>query len=262
MEFSPSLAKLPHLMDDPDNGWSVPSNSSTMWTPSPLGDQETLLLPLVAWSSVNVVVIFCYEVYIIVCSCCSSSGSSFGGHLFLGQMLLLGVLLGSCLGFVFAVDSSPLSCVVIRIGTGGAYVLIYGALLVKLVFLVALNSGVYLPVSYQIILFFFCILVQIVIDVQWVITVPYCQFITEDLIYSLLYIIFLIIAVTFLAVKSRYITDNYRWGNLIYQVDHSFNYFTSGINAFYGNMVGSMYIIYYWVILTVLQPFVNIPWNK
>ena len=206
MDFTPPLSKLPNLMANLEDSWSISSNSSTIW--SPVDDQETLLLPLVAWSSVNVVVILCYEVYINVCSC--SASSSFGRQLFLGQMLLLGLLLGSCLGFAFAVDSSPLSCVVIRIGTGGAYVLIYGALLVKLVFLVALNSGVYLPVSYQIILFFFCILVQIVIDVQWVITVPDCHFITQDLIYSLLYIIFLIIAVTCLAVKSRYIIDNYR----------------------------------------------------
>ena len=55
----------------------------------------------------------------------------------------------------------------VRLGTGVSYVLIYSSLLVKLVFLISLNTGVYLPAMYQALLFFFCILVQTVITTQW-----------------------------------------------------------------------------------------------
>ena len=48
-----------------------------------------------------------------------------------------------------------------RVGTSLAYVLVYATLLVKLVFLVSLNSGVYLPATYQGLLLVFAILIQV-----------------------------------------------------------------------------------------------------
>ena len=49
----------------------------------------------------------------------------------------------------------------VRLGLGLSYVLIYASLLVKLVFLISLNTGVYLPAMYQALLLFFAILVQV-----------------------------------------------------------------------------------------------------
>ena len=49
----------------------------------------------------------------------------------------------------------------VRLGTGVSYVLIYASLLVKLVFLISLNTGVYLPAMYQALLLFFAVLVQV-----------------------------------------------------------------------------------------------------
>ena len=49
----------------------------------------------------------------------------------------------------------------VRLGLGLSYVLIYSSLLVKLVFLISLNTGVYLPAMYQALLLFFAILVQV-----------------------------------------------------------------------------------------------------
>ena len=46
-------------------------------------------------------------------------------------MLLLGLLLGSVVGFAYAVEPSDLSCAAIRLGTGMAYALIYSSILVK-----------------------------------------------------------------------------------------------------------------------------------
>ena len=40
--------------------------------------------------------------------------------------------------------------VYVRFGTGFSYVLIFSSLLVKLVFLISLNTGVYLPALYQV----------------------------------------------------------------------------------------------------------------
>ena len=71
------------------------------------------------------------------------------------------MLLGSSLGFPYALERSDSTCVAIRVGTGLSYVLIYSSLLVKLVFLISLNTGVYLPAMYQALLLFFAILVQV-----------------------------------------------------------------------------------------------------
>jgi len=53
-------------------------------------------------------------------------------------------------GALFALSPTPLTCALVRLGTGFAYALIYSALLVKLVFLISLNTGVYLPATYQV----------------------------------------------------------------------------------------------------------------
>ena len=47
-------------------------------------------------------------------------------------MLLLGLLLGSAVGFAYAVEPNEFSCGAVRLGTGLAYALIYASLLVKL----------------------------------------------------------------------------------------------------------------------------------
>ena len=76
-------------------------------------------------------------------------------------MLLLGLLLGSCVGFAYAVEPNEFSCAAVKLGTGLAYGLIYTSLLVKQIFLISLNSGVYLPASYQALLFLFIVITQV-----------------------------------------------------------------------------------------------------
>ena len=165
---------------------------------------EVWLLLLIVMSSVNMTVTLVYQV-VIVCRASRSSPSR--RHLFLSQALLLGLLLGSSLGFVHSLDQTIPTCVAIRLGTGLSYVLIYSSLLVKQVFLISLNTGVYLPAMYQALLFFFCVLVQLVIGVQWVVVVPGCSYTTSDHILSLSYIIFLLVFISVLAMKSAHIKD-------------------------------------------------------
>ena len=174
---------------------------------------EVWVVPMLIISSVSVSVISIYQV-LIICRAAKTSPSR--RHLFLSQVLLLGLLLGSSLGFAYAIEQTSATCVAMRLGTGMAYVLIYSSLLVKQVFLISLNTGVYLPAMYQALLFGFCVLVQCVIGAQWITLVPACSFNTTDHVFSLFYIIFLVIFVSCLSIKSKHIKDNYREGSFIF----------------------------------------------
>ncbi len=71
-------------------------------------------------------------------------------HLFLGQTLMLGLLMCCATTTVISLKPSPALCAVSRVGIGLSYSVVYSTLLVKLVFLISLNSGVYLPATYQV----------------------------------------------------------------------------------------------------------------
>ena len=145
-------------------------------------------------------------------------------HLFLGQMLLLGLLSCAAMSAVYTLKPSPVSCAVIRLGSGLAYSIVYSTLLVKLVFLVSLNSGVYLPATYQSLLLCFAVLIQLVIGIQWLVSAPpevaefecegavmeACATQFEQQLLGLLYVVFLIVVVVLLAFKSRGVRENYR----------------------------------------------------
>ena len=62
---------------------------------------------------------------------------------------------------IFRPSSTETLGFIFRVGPSLAYVLVYATLLVKLVFLVSLNSGVYLPATYQGLLLVFAILIQV-----------------------------------------------------------------------------------------------------
>ena len=176
-------------------------------------EDATWVVPLLVVSGVSVTVVLVYQV-VVVCRASQSSPSR--RHLFLSQALLLGLLLGSSLGFVHSLEQTAPTCVAIRLGTGLSYVLIYSSLLVKQVFLISLNTGVYLPAMYQALLFGFCVLVQLVMGVQWVVLVPSCQYTTSDHITSLSYIIFLLLSVCVLALRSKHMRENYREARYIF----------------------------------------------
>lgn len=177
---------------------------------SPGGHLWTILL--LVTSAVNVGLILSYQLCILLSPARATTTRK---QVFLSQALLFGLLLGSSLGFAYSLEPSTASCVAIRLGTGLAYVLIYSAIMIKQVFLISLNTGVYLPVIYQILLFFFCVLVQIAISIQWLFMVPPCQFDAQEHIFYLFYIFFLIFFVTFLSIKSVHIKENFRESSYI-----------------------------------------------
>ncbi|XP_044744789.1 uncharacterized protein LOC123322881 isoform X2 [Coccinella septempunctata] len=202
---------------------------------------EVWVVPVLSLSAVTMMLIAGFEVFVL-CKAYYTTPSR--RHLFLGQMLLLGLFSGAALASVFTASPTQFTCAIVRFGTGVTYAIIFASLLVKCVFLVSLNGGVYLPAPYQGLLLLFAILIQVAIGAQWLLTNPpivdevtfdnvmlggnkygvlvtaedlgkpvtvhLCRTPFMDMLFSLIYVIFLVVFVTVLAVKSRGIRDNYR----------------------------------------------------
>lgn len=87
-------------------------------------------------------------------------------------MLLLGLFLCAAVSALLSAEPTVLTCAAVRLGAGLAYSLVFSTLLVKCVFLISLNGGVYLPAPYQALLLFFAVLIQLAIGAQWLINNP------------------------------------------------------------------------------------------
>eukprot|EP00095_Tigriopus_kingsejongensis_P007516 snap_masked-scaffold103_size370364-processed-gene-1.3 protein:Tk07516 transcript:snap_masked-scaffold103_size370364-processed-gene-1.3-mRNA-1 annotation:"g-protein coupled receptor family c group 5 member c isoform x2" len=184
---------------------------------------EIWVIPIVVASLVLVGILLIFEVYLVFKSIRANPSRR---HLFLGQMLMLGLFSCCAMAICLGIKPTEASCAAMRIGIGVAYTIIYSTLLVKLVFLISLNSGVYLPATYQCLLLCFAILIQVVVGVQWLVSSPAevltlaikpegdlyqtCSVTFEQQITGLLYVIFLVLVVVVLAFKSRGVRENYR----------------------------------------------------
>lgn len=178
--------------------------------------KESWVIPLVVLCTVNITAILIFEAYVLYKSCGSRR------HLFLGQVLLLGLFLSSLLGFAFVPDPNWFTCAITRAGVGIAYVLVFATLLVKCVFLLSLHVGVYLSAAYQGLLLFFAVAVQLVIAVQWLVYRPATQVLintvtchtacatpASDTVASLAYAMLLMTGVTLLSVRGRTLPENH-----------------------------------------------------
>lgn len=206
---------------------------STSMSKQRLGIREdTWVIPLMALAAFNMTVIAFFEIFILVKIIYTRPSRR---HLFLGQVLLFGLFLASLLGFAFITYPNTITCTVIRMGLGLSYSIILATLLVKCIFLISLNSGVYLPAAYLGLLLFFTIAVQLVIGIQWLVLLPpdiifsddvqtsssdsvavafhsppRCNTNFTDLLLSLVYVMFLLLLICILSLKSCNIRDNYR----------------------------------------------------
>ena len=188
--------------------------------------KEFWVIPVLAAAGLMVLILVIFEIFLLSKTVNKSPSRR---HLFLGQMLLLGLLACAAMATLVTLRPTPLTCAALRLGTGLAYSLVYSTLLVKLVFLISLNSGVYLPATYQSLLLCFALLIQLVIGVQWLVTSPpdvverpvdkfedaetmvfTCATQFKQQLLGLLYVVFLIIVVVILAFKSRGVRENYR----------------------------------------------------
>ncbi|XP_036326339.1 uncharacterized protein LOC118739237 isoform X1 [Rhagoletis pomonella] len=242
--------------------------------------KEPWVVPVLVLAALTMLMMTAFEIFVLFKAWRTSPSRR---HLFLGQMLLLGLFACAGLGAVLTAQPSLLTCGTIRFGVGVAYALVFAALLVKCVFLISLNGGVYLPAPYQGLLLLFAVLIQVAIGTQWLLTqppeiytqsvpilgnsllaptiasssatsaaqtfavlfqshnpaptiapsaaavssslgadlyaritaastvlIPLCKTQFSELLFSLIYIVFLIVFVAVLAIKSRGIRDNYR----------------------------------------------------
>lgn len=207
--------------------------------------KEPWVVPVLVLAAISMIMMAAFEIFVI-CKAWSSTPSR--RHLFLGQMLLLGLFACAGLAAVLTVSPTTLTCATVRFGAGVSLALVFASLLVKCVFLISLNSGVYLPAPYQGLLLLFAVLIQVAVGAQWLLTsppgvdnfpinlrntsgaissryslyltpneqtlltptVPLCKTPFPELLLSLIYVVFLIIFVAVLAIKSRRIRDNYR----------------------------------------------------
>lgn len=187
---------------------------------------ESWVIPLMALSIFNLTVMTFFETFVLVKTVYARPSRR---HLFLGQMLLLGLFLSSLLGFAFVTHPNTITCTVVRLGVGLAYALVLVTLSVKCVFLISLNHGVYLPAAYLGLLLFFAIAVQLVVGIQWLVLVPpslvfddaisfgseglrppSCNTGFSELLLSLVYVMFLLFFTGVLSIKSCGIRENYR----------------------------------------------------
>lgn len=176
---------------------------------------ESWAVPILAIACAFMIALSAFEAFVVWGARHTSPSRR---HLLLGQTLLFGLF--SCAGTaaLFAASPTPFTCGAVRFGTGASYVVVFASLLVKCVFLLSLNGGVYLPAAYQGLLLFFAVMIQVAIGAQWLGGSPprvefasgRCGASLSDLLLSLCYAAFLIAIVCGVALRSRGIRDNYR----------------------------------------------------
>ncbi|CAH0715493.1 unnamed protein product, partial [Brenthis ino] len=187
-------------------------------TPSPkltILRPESWAVPILALASVSMIIIGGFESFIVWGA---SKKAPSQRHLLLGQTLLFGLFTCAATAALFTAAPTAFTCGAVRFGTGVAYVIVFASLLVKCVFLLSLNGGVYLPAAYQGLLLFFAVMIQVAIGAQWLggspprvpIEATRCDSPLSDLLLSLCYAAFLIAVVCIVALRSRGIRDNYR----------------------------------------------------
>nr|XP_012136900.1 PREDICTED: uncharacterized protein LOC100883055 isoform X2 [Megachile rotundata] len=183
--------------------------------------QRPWALPLAALSAATMLLMAGFEVFVLLKARVTAPNRR---HLFLGQALLLGLFLLAGLSAAASLSQNPLSCAAFRL-VGLPAALVFAALLVKCVFLLSLNSGVYLPAPYQALVLGFAVLVQVAIIGQWfygeppavvqlqnpgTISTAGCKTPLGQIVASLGYPGALLVAVACLAVRARGVRDNNR----------------------------------------------------
>ena len=184
----------------------VPSNPTNDGSLSFIKDEEWVL-PMIVMASVTIAGLLLFEVFVYV----ESRGNTLSHrHLLLGQLLMLGLLFCAVLALLHTVKPTQALCIILKFGPGLAFTLIYSTLLVKIVFLISLNSDIYLPATYQILLLFFAVLIQLVIGTHQLLASQPCSPSFHQQVQGNIYNIILMALVTILSIKFRNIKPAYR----------------------------------------------------
>lgn len=196
-----------------------PKNTTLQTTPKTFSisalRSEAWAVPILAIACVCMLTLSGFEVFVVWGA---SRQAPSHRHLLLGQTLLFGLFFSAATAALYAATPNTFTCGAVRFGTGVGYVIVFASLLVKCVFLLSLNGGVYLPAAYQGLLLFFAVMIQVAIGAQWLGSSPprvaadgsRCDSALSDLLLSLCYAAFLVAVVCGVALRSRGIRDNYR----------------------------------------------------
>lgn len=212
---SPSLLTVPGRVTSLSDVTERPA-VVTLISQSPTGlalRREVWVIPVVVIAAMNVLTMLAFEAYVIFKV---SRTSPSRRHVFLGQALLAGLLIASLSAVTYVLEPTVATCTLSRLGTGLGYALSFAALLVKCVFLISLNNGVYLPAYYQALLLASGVLTQLVMDVQWLVQQPpavfagSCAATFQRHLLTLLYPMLLLLLVALLAARVRRVKDNFR----------------------------------------------------
>jgi 7 transmembrane sweet-taste receptor of 3 GCPR len=101
--------------------------------------KDTWVIPVLLLAGVSMLMMGAFEIFVL---CKTRRTSPNRRHLFLGQMLLLGLFTCSGLSALLAARPTSLSCATIRFGAGVSFAIVFASLLVKCIFLISLNGGV------------------------------------------------------------------------------------------------------------------------
>lgn len=164
-------------------GASIAPNGSTETTRNSLAAIYQLprvvrdlgwVIALITLSSVGIVCVLAIEVWLLIKTLAvrRTSSPSFQS-MWLGQVLLFGIFCSYLTLFAFLPFSSPVTCGIIRFCVGICYALCFSVLVVKLLLILDSKSGLQdVSRRFQVVLLFFAWAVQLVIDIQWLISSP------------------------------------------------------------------------------------------
>ncbi|XP_071094247.1 metabotropic glutamate receptor 3-like [Haliotis cracherodii] len=247
-----TFVKFPTSQELTGAYFKSPRNGEMWMTRFEIGQRWIIALGVLAGLGILAVIIF--EIYILYKLLGTRMGSRWR-TMWLGQLLLFGIFLSFLTLFAFIPVPTKATCALTRFGVGVSYSIMFAVLLVKLMVILTsktseasllpgdIESPNYLKGIYQFLMFMFAVGVQVVIDAQWLITVPpeavlvtdnggnqawVCNHYTwkvntgmlnmttfvrndfENHLLSLVYIMFLILITTVLALNAHGIITNHR----------------------------------------------------
>ena len=161
---------------------SVDNNRNMLRTRYDIGQKWIIAVGVLA--GLGILAILVFEAYVIIYKMLISRHLQQWRTMWLGQLLLLGVLLSYLTLVAYLFIPTKATCGITRFGVGVSYAFCFSVLLVKLMVILTSKSSEpsllpddsespnYLRGIYQVLMFLFALGVQVVIDTQWLITVP------------------------------------------------------------------------------------------
>ncbi|KAK6192482.1 hypothetical protein SNE40_003940 [Patella caerulea] len=211
------------------------------------------IIPIGVLAGLGIFAVIVFEIYVMY-KLLGTQQSHKWRTVWLGQLLLFGIFLSYLTLFAYLPIPTKATCGITRFGIGISYAIMFSVLLVKLMVILTskssesllpgdIESPNYLKGIYQFLMFMFAVGVQVVIGIQWLITVPpeaiqvfdnrgepywICNHYTwaagsgwenmasfvrtefENHVLSLIYIMVLILITTILALRAHGIITNNR----------------------------------------------------